>query len=218
MGAFVASSRWIAGHLGETVGYKAGLALTREEIAAHLSDAPDFRDAVLLAEDRQVRVRSEDYESVVNKLLHRVGNIPSSDPLPPVAQVYRRYGHETPHNEIIDEVLTRCLELLDNQIENSPQGKPLDPVQLVEPVAAEFGPSGRGIAVALIKSIALQLHITPWAPVVGSIGTIRLICANCSIARASKRSMGRFSTSASSTICLRTLGRSTKSIGVSSKD
>ena len=45
MGAFVASSRWIAGHLGETVGYKVDLALTREEIAAHLSDVPDFRDA-----------------------------------------------------------------------------------------------------------------------------------------------------------------------------
>ena len=164
MGAFVASSRWIAGHLGETVGYKAGLALTREEIAAHLSDAPDFRDAVLLAEDRQVRVRSEDYESVVNKLLYRVGNIPSSDPLPPAAQVYRRYGHNPPHNEIIEEVLTRCLELLGSQIKNSPKGTALDPVQLLEPVAAEFGPSGIDIAVALIESIALQLHITPWAP------------------------------------------------------
>ena len=164
MGAFVASSRWIAGHLGETVGYKAGLALTREEIAAHLSDAPDFRDAVLLEEDLWVRVRSEDYESVVMKLLYRVGNIPTADSLPPVTAVYRRFGHNTPHSEIIEEVLTRCLELFDSQIANSPHGTPLDPVQLLETVAAEFGPSGIDIAAMLIESIALQLHTTPWAP------------------------------------------------------
>ena len=120
MGAFTTSSRWIAGHLGETVGYKAGLALTREEIAAHLSDAPDFRDIVLAAEDRWVRVRSEDYESVVNKLLYRVGNIPTAAPLPPVAAVYHRFGHDPTHSEIVEEVLTRSLVLLESQIGNSP--------------------------------------------------------------------------------------------------
>ena len=40
MGAFIASSMTIAGYLGEIVGYKAGLALTREELGEHLSDTP----------------------------------------------------------------------------------------------------------------------------------------------------------------------------------
>ena len=84
--------------------------------------------------------------------------------MPPVAHVYRRYGHETSHNEIIEEVLTRCLELLKSQIANSQQGTPLDHVQILETVASEFGPSGIDIASSLIESIALQLHITPWAP------------------------------------------------------
>ena len=43
MGAFWTESMSIAGHLGELVGYKAGLALTREELAEHLSDTPDIR-------------------------------------------------------------------------------------------------------------------------------------------------------------------------------
>lgn len=164
MGAFTTSSRWIAGHLGELLGYKAGLALTREEISEHLSDAPDFRDAVLVAEDRWVRVRSEDYEEVVSKLLHRVGNIPTADPLPPVLAVSRRFEHDPIHSGVVEKVLTRCLELLENQIDNSPHGTPLDPSHLFETVAAEYGPSELDIAAALIDSIALQLHTSPWVP------------------------------------------------------
>ena len=87
MGAFLTTSMWIAGHLGELVGYKAGLALTREELAEHLLDTPDFRDAVLVEEDRWVHVRSEEYEEVVNGLLYQVGNIPTRDPSPPVLAV-----------------------------------------------------------------------------------------------------------------------------------
>ena len=144
------------------MGYKAGLALTREEIAAHLPDAPDFRDVLLAVEDQWVRVRSEDYESVVNKLLHRVGNIPTADPLPPVTTVYRRFGHDPTYSEIIEEVLSRSMELLESQVGNSPQGTPLDPAHLIGTVATEFGPSGVDIVVALIDSLAIQLHTSPW--------------------------------------------------------
>lgn len=75
MGAFTTTSTWIAGHLGEFVGYKAGLALTREELAEHLVDTPDIRDAVLVAEDYLLHMRSEEYEEIVEGLLYRVGNI-----------------------------------------------------------------------------------------------------------------------------------------------
>ena len=164
MGAFTTNSRSIAGHLGELVGYKAGLALTREELAEHLSDAPDIRNAVFVAEDRWVRVRSEDYEAAVSKLLYRVGNIPTADPLPPVLAVSRRFAHDPTHSEVVEKVLTRCLELLENQIDNSPQGTPLDPSHLIETVAAEFGHPGVNIAIALLDALVLQQHTSPWVP------------------------------------------------------
>ena len=165
MGAFLTTSMWIAGHLGELVGYKAGLALTREELAEHLLGTPDFRDAVLVEEDRWVHVRSEEYEEAVRGLLYRVGNLPTADPLPPVLAVSRRFANDPTHSKVLEEVLARCLELLKkDEIGNTPQGTPLDPLPILETVATEFGRPGLNIAIALIDGIVLQLHTSPWMP------------------------------------------------------
>ena len=164
MGAFIASSMAIAGYLGEMVGYKAGLALTREDLAEHLCDTPDIRDVVRMEEDRPVHLRSEEFEPAVNGLLYRVGNIPTPNPLPPGIAVRRRFEDDPTHSMVLDEVLTRCLELLNDTIANTPHGTPLDPSQLLETVATDFGDPGLNIAIALIDGIVLQLHTSPWAP------------------------------------------------------
>ena len=164
MGAISTSSMMIAGHLGELVGYKAGLALTRKELAEHLVDTPDFRDAVLSEEDRWVRLRSEEYEAVVSGLLYRVGNIPTPDPLPPITAVSRHFANDPTRSKVLEEVLTRCVELLENEIGNTPKGTPLDPLPIIETAAAEFGLPGLDIATALIEAIFLQLHTSPWMP------------------------------------------------------
>ena len=164
MGGFIASSMAIAGYLGEMVGYKAGLALTREDLAEHLCDTPDVRDVVRMEEDLPVHLRSEEFETAVNGLLYRVGNVPTPDPLPPGIAVRRRFAGDPTHSQILDEVLTRYLALLDYTIANTQHGTPLDPSQLLETVAAEFGEPGLNIAIALIDGIVLQLHTSPWAP------------------------------------------------------
>ena len=146
------------------MGYKAGLALTHEELAEHLLDTPDFRDAILVEEDRWVHVRSEEYEEAVRGLLYRVGNLPTAHPLPPVLAVSRRFAHDPTHSKVFEEALTRCLELLKVEIGNTPQGMPLDPLPIFETVATEFGRPGLNIATALIDAIVLQLHTSPWMP------------------------------------------------------
>ena len=164
MGAILTNSMWIAGHLGELVGYKAGLALTREELAEHFVDTPDIRDIVLEAGDRWVHVRSEEYEEAVSGLLYRVGNLPTAYPLPPVLAVYRRFAHDPIHSKVLEEVVTRCLELLNDEIGNVPQGQSLDPLQVLETVDTEFDRPGLDIATALIDGLVLQLHTSPWMP------------------------------------------------------
>ena len=114
MGAFETTSRWIAGHLGELVGYKAGLALTREEIAEHLVDAPGIRDAVLAAKDRSLRLRSGVYAEAVSGLLYQVGNLPTANPLPHVSANCHRFAREPTHSKVLLEVITRCTEILDD--------------------------------------------------------------------------------------------------------
>ena len=160
MGAFLASSMEIAGHLGELVGYKAGLALTREELAQHLVDTPDIREIVLTEENQWVHLRSEEYGEAVYGLLYHVGNIPTPYPLPPVMAVYRCFEDDPIHSGILGEVISRCIELLNDQIRNSPQGTRLDPSPLFENINIEFGILGMDIAIELIDAFVLQLHIS----------------------------------------------------------
>ena len=164
MGSFSTTSTWIAGHLGELVGHKAGLALTRDELAAELLDAPDIREILLAAEDQWVTVRSEVYQEAVNVLLYRVGNIHTPDPLPPVATVFGRFANDPPHNEILGKVVTRCGELLEDEVAKTPPGWSLDPRTLLDIVAAEYGHPGLQIAYALMEAIVLQQHTSPWMP------------------------------------------------------
>ena len=163
MGGIWTNSMAIAGHLGELVGYKAGLALTRHELAEHLVDAPDIRDIILATENRLVRVRSEQYEAAVSGLLYRVGNLPTPDPLPPALAVSRRFAHDRAHNNVIEKVLTRCIELLHNEVDNTPQGASLDPSHALETVETEFGRPGLNIAMALLDAIVLAQQASPWS-------------------------------------------------------
>ena len=154
----------ITGHLGELVGYKAGLALTRDQLAEHLIDTPKIRDVVLVEDDRWAHVRSEEYEEAVSGLLYRVGNIPTPHPLPPILAVSRHFEDDPTYSEVLQDVLTRCMDLLQEVIDNSSDRTPMDFRHLIETVVTEFGPPGLHIAAALIEAIALQLQVSPWAP------------------------------------------------------
>ncbi len=138
MGAIWTSPRSIAGHFGELVGYKAGLALTREELAEHLRDTPVFREAVLETEDYLLRVRSDEYETAVRGLLYRVGNLPTPHPLPPGLAVFRHFKHDPIHSKVLQEVLTRCVELLNDDISDKRQRLSRDSSQPLESVQTEY--------------------------------------------------------------------------------
>lgn len=164
MGAFGASSMWITGHLGELVGYKAGLALTREELAEHLVDSPYIRDVVLVPKHRWVRVRSEEYEEAVRGLLYRVGNIPEHYSTPPILDAVHRLAVDSTGSEDGVFVLKRCMALIQNASANTPRGTTLDLDGLLETVDAELGSSGVKIAFKLLDAIVLQEHTSPWMP------------------------------------------------------
>lgn len=164
MGAFHASSMWITGHLGELVGYKAGLALTREELAEHLLDSPYIRDVVLVTEHRWVRVRSEEYEEAVRGLLYRVGNIPEHSSTPPILAAVHRLAVDSTRSEDGEFVLKRCMALFEYASDNTPQGTTLDLDGLLETVDAELGGSGVKIAFEQLDAIGLQRHTSPWMP------------------------------------------------------
>lgn len=62
----------LADRLSETAGYKAGLALSVEELCDHLSGT-EYPDIILDSESYDVRLRSEEYEGLFYRLLYRIG-------------------------------------------------------------------------------------------------------------------------------------------------
>ncbi|MCX2865532.1 restriction endonuclease [Paucibacter sp. PLA-PC-4] len=62
----------LADSLSETAGYKAGLALSVEELCDALSGT-SYPDTIRASEEYVVRLRSEEYEALFYKLLHRIG-------------------------------------------------------------------------------------------------------------------------------------------------
>lgn len=72
MGSIVFAPGTLADGLSETAGYKAGLALSIEELCDHLSGT-DYPDLIIDSEVGPVRLRAEDYEALFYKLLYRIG-------------------------------------------------------------------------------------------------------------------------------------------------
>lgn len=72
MGAILFAPGSLADGLSETAGYKAGLALSVEELCDHLSGT-QYPDIIRYSEEHGARVRVEDYEAIFYKLLHRIG-------------------------------------------------------------------------------------------------------------------------------------------------
>lgn len=62
----------LADSLSETAGYKAGLALSVEELCDHLTGTI-YPEIIRTSEDFGARLRSEEYEALFYKLLHRIG-------------------------------------------------------------------------------------------------------------------------------------------------
>src|SRR5688572_33350512 len=72
MGSIIFNAEQLCDSLSETVGYKAGLAVSVEEMCDLLSGS-EYPDILTASEHQAVRLRSEEYERLFYKLLHRVG-------------------------------------------------------------------------------------------------------------------------------------------------
>ena len=72
MGSIIFGPMALPDNLTEIAGYKAGLAMSIEEICDHLTGT-SFPDTIRNSETSGVRLRAEDYEDLYYALLHRIG-------------------------------------------------------------------------------------------------------------------------------------------------
>lgn len=161
MGAFHLSRLETISLLGEIVGYKAGLILSREDIQRHI---PDYKEIWSGSDDDILRIRSEYLEEIVCGLLFGVGNISSPRRIFPGIALYHKYKNDFEKNKIRHLVVDYFVEYMNRKkMSDKPsdiQG-PVDLTEFVVTASELFGPIGAKIALEYAESLQESLHQDP---------------------------------------------------------
>lgn len=148
--------------LSEMAGYKVGLALSVEEICDHLADGPGkLADLVRYSEAHGIRIRSEEYEAIHYRLLHRIGYTEDEfDGLPPGIREYHKYKHRPEQLEIHQRMQQLFLEMMDEAMARGEQR--IDPMPFIERCRADLGPIGLKMGYDYVFAWGNALRASPY--------------------------------------------------------
>jgi len=114
MGSILLSRSELMDYLQEIVGFKAGIALTKDELRDLMltSDAKQwFNEPELLSDDEQgIRIRSEELEQLGRLLLYRAGNVPTPEPPPPASYVLEKFPDKIKDVSRVLALVGECLK------------------------------------------------------------------------------------------------------------
>lgn len=157
-----------ADQLSELAGYKAGLALSIEELCDHLTgDDRNLGDLVTQSEKWGIRIRSEDFEAVCYRLYYRIGYTSDEyDGCPPGIRLYHKYKGSKKSLTLYEAVATICNDMLTQMVVLDPVPVPksgLDPTPILMRCHQEHGRRGMDMALEYILGFDQQLKMSPHA-------------------------------------------------------
>jgi restriction system protein len=152
--------------MGEKIGYKSGLALTREQLQEILIEESEAADYLTFPDDHPIAIRTEEFEEAYSIILYRLGAAPT-----PSVRAYwdiashHKYkkikgglevwkGVVDLFNSIIPLEITRAAET-DNKL--------IDPTEFMTAACNEFGKLGLDIAVEILQKFDNYLVFNPWS-------------------------------------------------------
>lgn len=153
----------LAEHLSETAGYKAGLALSVDEICDHLAEGPGrMADIVRRSEAYGIRIRSEEYEAIHYRLLYRIGYTENElVGIPPGIREYHKYKHDSELLEIHERMQQICLEMLEEAVDRVEN--PINPMPIVDRCSEKLGPMGKVMACEFLIAWGNRLRASPYS-------------------------------------------------------
>ena len=147
--------------LSETVGYKTGLAIDEERLRTIVHEAgygeswPEDDDAVL-------RIRSEEFEELFARVLHRLGASAPDRAISPIAEVYHCTKDDPERKAVFDAVAPEFVTFLNDAVAVAEPGTKLDPSSFVEAAVERHGRVGGEIALQLVTSVNEYLFQSPF--------------------------------------------------------
>ena len=160
MGAVWGTRNYFVTTLSETVGYKSGVALTREEMVDHLEDEHDW---VLGDDDAQLRLRAEEYEDAVRLLLYRVGAISKRNVISPGISLFHRYRNDPKKLETYHAVMEIYVREFRLAVERAQKGdKLVDLTPFLFESDKKLGPDGLRMAMEITEETVILFQQSPW--------------------------------------------------------
>jgi restriction system protein len=140
--------------ISELTGYKAGLALSREQMAEHVPQLGEWFDG---DDEQLIRVRAEEVEELFGDLLYSVGAVKSRGISIPHIDLYHRYKGQPEKLE-----LWKNLMAVFKEWGEAHRGGPYDLRELVALTGRRLGPDGARMAAELADGIEESQYKTPW--------------------------------------------------------
>ena len=162
MGAIWFDPGQLADNLHEIVGYKAGVAVSIEELCDLLSES-GHADTIRISEENVTRIRSEDYEDLYFSILYRIGHTESKhngilDMFTLSRNIVEKHGEKFA-NGLLRIYSDGCERLFHEAAKSG--AKSLDPTSIVMEAYSQFGRYG---ADAIIQLIEMQERIRRLSP------------------------------------------------------
>lgn len=157
------SPRSLADGLSETAGHKVGLALSLEEICDHLSGTR-YPDIIIRSEQQGARLRSEEYEDVFYKLLHRIGYTNKefgglAQGLGEMFHKYKKLGKLEELNEISELYNKLFTESMQEALKS--KSKAINPKKMLTQIHKKYGTLGLEIAIERIEIANNAIFLSP---------------------------------------------------------
>lgn len=161
MGSINFGPRVLPDNLTEIAGYKAGLAMSIEEICDHLTGT-SFPDAVRDSETSGIRLRSEEYEDLYYNLLHRIGYTGElyQGPSIELARLFHRFEADAAELELYEQVNSTINQFMIIEIQNG-DPKLAGPMEILTEVKKMFGVPGVKIAIEIFEIINRGVRMNP---------------------------------------------------------
>lgn len=161
MGTIVFGPKVLPDNLTEIAGYKAGLAMSIEEICDHLTGT-SFPDAIRDGETAGVRLRSEVYEDLYYNLLHRIGYTRKlyQGPSIELARLFHRVKANASELNFYMQVSSTLHHFIRTGNQNG-DPKPTDTRVTLAEVKKMFGVAGFNIAIEMYETIKRGIRMNP---------------------------------------------------------
>jgi len=124
--------------LGEVAGFKAGLALSRNEIRDHLPDCLELAGN----DDERIRIRFEELETIVRDLLFALGTLKRRTILNPAMELHVKYHRNARKAKILRCITDELIAGVEKRIRDAVALGPIDITPIAERLATEYGAAG----------------------------------------------------------------------------